>query len=823
MDLPVSVIIFVLCCGMLIYGQGFYESAEDFVDWTETCIVHQHASSSLTLLDLSWFDNGLQIDFQRILEAGGSQSIDHIQVDSSSTDTFQVMCRVNSVNQLFRINTLRTQYKTSANTPDFTDLTILQNVDNANADTYQKPVLASGAGSGWTVEGSFDTTNSNGRDSTLGVSRPVSSIACSNAVEYRCHLTYTKPGPDYNTATGMKLKELDVKVLPTTITRNVYNMSGLGSFPITFVNMIEPFYVGQTVKMECSANIGSYNGTAQIRWLKSNLVAGSPLAPYYSPDAVVGDAQAMGNCVYQQADSVTYNMTAKDAGRTAESRLQFQCYVFIPSVNWETPEEQRQNFSFYVYTTEEGGSDSATTADNGLQIDFQRILEAGGSQTIEQIQVDNSSTDTIQVMCKVNNVDQLFKINNLRLQYKTSANAPDFTDLAFLQNVDDTNGDTYQKPVLASGADSSWTVEGRFDTTSSNGRESTLGVSRLVSSITCSNAVEYRCDLSYTMPGPEYSSETGIISNELDVQVLPTTITRNVYNMSSLSSSLPIALSDLIGPFYVGQSVKMECSANIGSYNGTAQIRWLKSNIVPGSPLAPYYIPDAVIGDPQSTGNCIYQQTDSVTYNMTAQDAARTAENRLHFQCYVYIPSMNWETPEDHRQNFKFIVYSRGKTSHDDTNDTDFDKESSSTGTVTGGVFGGVVGGVVVVAAVVVAVLIISRRYQFPCMQTPDNAKNTKIQANPVFETQAASPYEHLTTGEQTEYTEIGMTAVGQSGAGSPNNETSSYERLHTGENAAYTELGVYSPVSQTQFKSQQTDSHTASSNYEVPDNRVMM
>ncbi|WAR05750.1 hypothetical protein MAR_021119 [Mya arenaria] len=635
MDLPVSVIIFVLCCGMLIYGQ----------------------------------DNGLQIDFQRILEAGGSQSIDHIQVDSSSTDTFQVMCRVNSVNQLFRINTLRTQYKTSANTPDFTDLTILQNVDNANADTYQKPVLASGAGSGWTVEGSFDTTNSNGRDSTLGVSRPVSSIACSNAVEYRCHLTYTKPGPDYNTATGMKLKELDVKVLPTTITRNVYNMSGLGSFPITFVNMIEPFYVGQTVKMECSANIGSYNGTAQIRWLKSNLVAGSPLAPYYSPDAVVGDAQAMGNCVYQQADSVTYNMTAKDAGRTAEN------------------------------TTEEGGSDSATTADNGLQIDFQRILEAGGSQTIEQIQVDNSSTDTIQ--------------------YKTSANAPDFTDLAFLQNVDDTNGDTYQKPVLASGADSSWTVEGRFDTTSSNGRESTLGVSRLVSSITCSNAVEYRCDLSYTMPGPEYSSETGIISNELDVQVLPTTITRNVYNMSSLSSSLPIALSDLIGPFYVGQSVKMECSANIGSYNGTAQIRWLKSNIVPGSPLAPYYIPDAVIGDPQSTGNCIYQQTDSVTYNMTAQDAARTAENRLHFQCYVYIPSMNWETPEDHRQNFKFIVYSRGKTSHDDTNDTDFDKESSSTGTVTGGVFGGVVGGVVVVAAVVVAVLIISRRYQFPCMQTP--------------------------------------------------------------------------------------------------------
>ncbi|XP_052806761.1 uncharacterized protein LOC128236012 isoform X5 [Mya arenaria] len=156
-------------------------------------------------------DNGPQIDFQRILEAGGSQAIDKIQVDSSSTDTFQVMCRVNNVNQLFKITTLKVQYKTSANAQDFTDLALLQNVDGINVDTYRTPVLASGAGSGWTVEGSFDTTSSNGRDSTLGVSRPVSSITCSNAVEYRCNLSYTMPGPDYNSATGMKSKELDVQ------------------------------------------------------------------------------------------------------------------------------------------------------------------------------------------------------------------------------------------------------------------------------------------------------------------------------------------------------------------------------------------------------------------------------------------------------------------------------------------------------------------------------------------------------------------------------------------------------------------------------------
>ncbi|WAR05935.1 hypothetical protein MAR_021304, partial [Mya arenaria] len=147
---------------------------------------------------------------------------------------------------------------------------------------------------------------------------------------------------------------------------------------------------------------------------------------------------------------------------------------------------------------------------------------------------------------------------------------------------------------------------------------------------------------------PYYSPDTEL--------VLPTTITRNVYNMSSLSSSLPIALSDLIGPFYVGQTVMIECSANIGSYNGTAQIRWLKSNIVSGRPLAPYYSLDAVLGIPQSMGNCVYKQTDSVTYNMTAQDATRMADNRLYFQCYVYIPGISWETPVDQRWNFKFIV-----------------------------------------------------------------------------------------------------------------------------------------------------------------------
>ncbi|WAR05512.1 hypothetical protein MAR_020881 [Mya arenaria] len=171
----------------------------------------------------------------------------------------------------------------------------------------------------------------------------------------------------------------------------------------------------------------------------------------------------------------------------------------------------------------------------------------------------------------------------------------------------------------------------------------------------------------------------------------------------------------------------MECSADIGSYNGTAQIRWLKNNIVAGSPLAQYYSSETVLDDPRATSNC---------------DAFRTADNRLHFQCYVYIPgSMDWESPENQ--------HSVGDSSADDTDGVN--KDIKSTGTVTIEVFWGAAGGVVALAVVIVAIVFINRRYRLP-----DKTKHTKIiRSNPVFVRQTAPTYDHLTSREQTEYTEI--------------------------------------------------------------------
>ncbi|WAR05782.1 hypothetical protein MAR_021151 [Mya arenaria] len=65
--------------------------------------------------------------------------------------------------------------------------------------------------------------------------------------------------------------------MPSTLTSQVFNITGFSTIPINLPDPNEPFYVGQTVKMECSADIGSYNSTVQIRWLKSNIVAANSM------------------------------------------------------------------------------------------------------------------------------------------------------------------------------------------------------------------------------------------------------------------------------------------------------------------------------------------------------------------------------------------------------------------------------------------------------------------------------------------------------------------------------------------------------------------
>ena len=147
--------------------------------------------------------------------------------------------------------------------------------------------------------------------------------------------------------------------------------------------------------------------------------------------------------------------------------------------------------------------------------------------------------------------------------------------------------------------------------------------------------------------------------------VKPTEVSTQGYNNSmddqpivSFGSSI-----DNMAGFMVGQTVKLQCTANIGAYNNSAEIRFLKSKMdlgpTGGIQMAPYPTFGAaaqVRENPTQTGQCQWELKSHVFYNMTAQDATRPRNNPLKFDCYVVINSINYETPEEDRPDFYIRV-----------------------------------------------------------------------------------------------------------------------------------------------------------------------
>ena len=130
---------------------------------------------------------------------------------------------------------------------------------------------------------------------------------------------------------------------------------------------------------------------------------------------------------------------------------------------------------------------------------------------INDVPVNAESTDTFQVVCRINNIGDLWKFSNFKVQrlYETY-----YQQLAQIQNIDETATDTYRKPVLSPGV-SGWTAVGEYTT---NPRDSYVGVARQLSFMSCNDAVTYRCEVAYTAPSPAFQPQTGVINKALSVQ-----------------------------------------------------------------------------------------------------------------------------------------------------------------------------------------------------------------------------------------------------------------------------------------------------------------
>ncbi|KAH3815569.1 uncharacterized protein LOC127835197 isoform X2 [Dreissena polymorpha] len=327
----------------------------------------------LTVLIKAVYCQGLAIDFN--IQTATNSSLPAadagVSADSTSTDRLQINCRLANINNVERFDNLRLGRITKNGVVQ--NLAKLQNAVAA-LPGYQTPILESGVMMvGIQVHGSFSPTNP-----TLGISLPISSLTCNDAATYNCTLEYGYvEGSNYKPAVAVEEKNLTVTVKPPGIEMTAFNQSSTNfagqqiTDSGTESSSPAKFYIGQVIKITCKASLGSYRN-GEIKWRKSNIVAGSSLANHIpnSGDHIVGEVQAVDGCQYQKTDSILYNMTDQDATRASNNPLQFQCYVAVQTPFYETPEATRKNFFLRVFNENEdptsGGLATAGSGDAGV-------------------------------------------------------------------------------------------------------------------------------------------------------------------------------------------------------------------------------------------------------------------------------------------------------------------------------------------------------------------------------------------------------------------------------------------------------------------------
>ncbi|WAR05931.1 FUCL6-like protein, partial [Mya arenaria] len=197
-----------------------------------------------------------------------------------------------------------------------------------------------------------------------------------------------------------------------------------------------------------------------------------------------------------------------------------------------------------------------------------------------------------------------------------------------MHNVEPSITEIYKKPGSYSNG-SSWTAVGRFDNETRNGRYSALGVSRPLSSMTCSDAGVYSCDVGYINSSSIMVFHTGTIRKELKVQVTHSKITKRIFDVSNDEDGISSELTNSTPIVHVGQKLRLQCTANTGSFNTSVQIVWMKRSLANGGHLSPFFSDKHIIGEPKAFGICEFEKTDSIIYEVSQEDAERTPKNEF--------------------------------------------------------------------------------------------------------------------------------------------------------------------------------------------------
>ncbi|XP_052218375.1 adhesion G protein-coupled receptor L3-like [Dreissena polymorpha] len=289
-------------------------------------------------------------------------------------------------------------------------------------------------------------------------------------------------------------------------------------------------------------------------------------------------------------------------------------------------------------------------ADDELAIDFIMQRVDNSTYTVPEAMVDSNSMERLHIVCRINNIPNVLGFNIMNI-YRVNKNG-NVERLATMQTrYPELAG--YQRPALVQSSATMQAV-GVYN-------DKTLGISVPVASLTCNDGLLYNCSLVYYQDiGGRPATKTSMAVRNLTVSVQPKDVDLKAFNQSA---SFPMEIQSDIGTatnmahFMIGQVVKLTCKANLGT-RSNGLISWKKSNIVAGSEMANYIPNTNEREDGQVVANgCLFEKTDSIMYNMTDQDAIRTSNNPLQFQCYISVPGSSVALPETTMKNFYIKVH----------------------------------------------------------------------------------------------------------------------------------------------------------------------
>ncbi|KAH3815580.1 hypothetical protein DPMN_144108 [Dreissena polymorpha] len=315
-----------------------------------------------------------------------------------------------------------------------------------------------------------------------------------------------------------------------------------------------------------------------------------------------------------------------------------------------------------------------------LAIEFFMQRVDNSTYTVTEAMVDSSSLERLNIVCRINNIQNIAGFNNINI-YRENKNG-NVERLATMQTrYAELPG--YQRPALVQSSATMQAVGVYSD------KNPTLGISVPVASLTCNDGLLYNCSLAYDQNiGGIPQTKTSMVVRNLTVSVQPKEVQLRAFNQSS---SFPLEILNDMGTvstnmahFMIGQVVKLTCKANLGT-RSNGLIFWRKSNFVPGSAMANYIPNNNEREDGQVVANgCQFEKT-SIMYNMTDQDAIRTSNNPLQFQCYISVPVSSALLPETTVKNFYIKVLSTTtETTVKTTTDAPIDKNTSTVNSASG-------------------------------------------------------------------------------------------------------------------------------------------